>query len=118
MELGSFGRSTNGTYRSQSGNDDLAMTCVNSAAFFDSPSFLELGGEVWDRTSEEYKKAVTETILNSIQGDGSSKITSDLVGYLNDTPQMKKPGQRQVFDANYLDSYKQTLSGFYGDQKN
>ena len=118
MELGSFGRSTNGTYRSQSGNDDLAMTCVNSAAFFDSPSFLELGSEVWDRTSEEYKKTVTETILNSVQGDGSAKITSGLVGYLNDTPQMKKPGQRQVFDENYLDSYKQTLSGFYGDQKN
>jgi hypothetical protein len=77
-----------------------------------------LGTDVWDRTSEEYKKIVMETILNSTQGEGSSKITSDLVGYLNDTPQMKKPGQRQVFDETYLDSYKQVLSGFYGDQKN
>jgi hypothetical protein len=118
MELGSFGRSTNGTYRSQSGNDDLAMTCVNTAAFFDSPSFLELGTEVWDSTSAEYQKEITEKILNSIQGEGSTKISSDLVGYLNDTPQLKKPGQRQVFDENYLDSYKRTLSGFYGDQKN
>ena len=117
MELGSFGRSTNGTYRSQSGNDDLAMTCVNTAAFFESPSFLELGTEVWDNTSEQYKKDVNEKILNSVQGDGSTKITSDLVGYLNDTPQLKRPGQRQIFDENYLDSYKGVLSGFYGDQK-
>jgi hypothetical protein len=117
MELGSFGRSTNGTYRSQSGNDDLAMTCVNTAAFFESPSFLELGTEVWDNTSEQYKKDVNEKILNSVQGEGSTKITSDLVGYLNDTPQLKRPGQRQIFDENYLDSYKGVLSGFYGDQK-
>jgi hypothetical protein len=94
------------------------MTCVNTAAFFDSPSFLELGTEVWDSTSEEYKKEITEKILNSSQGDGSTKISSDLVGYLNDTPQLKKPGQRQVFDETYLDSYKKTLAGFYGDQKN
>jgi hypothetical protein len=117
MELGSFGRSTNGTYRSQSGNDDLAMTCVNTAAFFDSPSFLELGTEVWDATPQQYQKDIAEKILNSIQGEGSSKITSGLVGYLNDTPQIKKPGQRQVFDENYLESYRGILSGFYGDQK-
>lgn len=117
MELGSFGRSPNGTYRSQSGNDDLAMTCVNTAAFFDSPSFLELATEVWDSTPEQYRKEVVEKILNSAQGEGNSKISSDLVGYLNETPQMKKPGQRQIFDENYLDSYKQVLSGFYGDQK-
>ena len=118
MELGSFGRSTNGTYRSQSGNDDLAMTCVNTAAFFESPSFLELGTEVWDSTTKQYQDEISEKILNSEQGEGSSKISSDLVGYLNDTPHIKKPGQRQVFDENYLESYKGILSGFYGDQKN
>jgi hypothetical protein len=117
MELGSFGRSNNGTYRSQSGNDDLAMTCVNTAAFFDSPTFIELATEVWERQSSEYKNEVQEKILSFSQLDGGSKITGDLIGYLNDTPVVKKPGQRQVFDQNYLDEYRNSLEKFYGDQK-
>jgi hypothetical protein len=117
MELGSFGRSTNGTYRSQAGNDDLAMTCVNTAAFFESPAFIEIATEVWDRQTPEYKQEIHQKILNSSQSENGSKISGDLIGYLNETPTVKKPGQRQVFDSNYIDEYKSVLSKFYGNNQ-
>lgn len=71
-ELSSFGRTKGGSYRSQSGNDDLAITCVNLSAFFESPNFWELAEDVLETIEKSmdpkvraYMKAVVETILTT-----------------------------------------------------
>lgn len=69
-ELGAFGKAKSGTYRSQSGNDDLAITCVNNSAFFESPNFWELAEEVLEELERSddpktiaYMKQINEQIL-------------------------------------------------------
>lgn len=114
-ELGSFGKSSNGTYRSQNGNDDLAMTCVSTAAFFESPNFWELVNEELDRLPKEYlEKAYAdylgETFISSNNGYDHTALRE-----LNATPELKTPGATTRFDESTVELYKQAISTFYGN---
>ncbi len=114
LELSSFGKSRGGSYRCQSGNDDLAMTCVNTAPFFESPQFWEIGGETYENTSEEYKKELYESILD-VKSEKSAfdfERLQDITNQLN--PEKYKPGdKRSVFDLNTLKSINQANKKFY-----
>lgn len=59
-ELSAFGINSKGSYSSQSGHDDIAMTMVNLTVFFDSPQYYEMVENIYDDLSDKYKKAIEE----------------------------------------------------------
>jgi hypothetical protein len=86
QEIGSFGKVNNGTFRSQTGNDDLAVSSVNMAAFFDSPQFYELCGEVYNEIQDkEYLKAVDTQIFeyNRLRENADRHINMMYLNELN-----------------------------------
>ncbi len=88
QEIGSFGKVSNGTYRSQTGNDDLAVSSVNLAAFFESPQFYELCGEVYNSlTDKEYLSAVDSQVFeyNRLRENADRKINMIYLNELNQT---------------------------------
>jgi hypothetical protein len=117
-ELGSFGRTKNGTYRSQSGNDDLAMTCVNLAAFFESPNFWEIANAEIDRLSKDYVVEVHEKYLKDIYFDKRTKYDYSTLNDLNTSGVARSSGASQRVAEDYLNSYKDTLKHFYGGDQN
>lgn len=115
-ELGAFGRSSNGNYRSQSGNDDLAITCVETAAFFESPNFWELVNEELDRLPKEYLSKVYSVYLGEAYLGNSSGYDHSALRELNTTAEIKKPGKLvNVFDEMTIDQIKRTRDTFYGN---
>lgn len=65
LELSSFGKVNNSnSYRSQSGNDDLAITAINSSSFFDSPQYYEFSEQAIENiTDREYITRLNEEII-------------------------------------------------------
>ena len=61
-ELFTFGVNNRGTYSSQTGSDDVAMTLVNLPALFDGFDFSQLSGEVFDEIENEYKEMINMKI--------------------------------------------------------
>jgi hypothetical protein len=114
-ELGSFGKAGNGTYRSQNGNDDLAMTCVSTAAFFESPNFWEIVNDELDRLPKEYLEKVYAQFLGEAYLGHDSGYNHETLRDLNRTPEIKRPGATKKFDENTVDEYKRLLSHFYGN---
>jgi hypothetical protein len=118
LELSAFGRSRGGTYRSQNGNDDLAITCINLAPFFDSPQFNEIGDEVYENTSDEYKERLYKEILD-INMNLNKKIYDfdrlrELDIGLNSSSSGKKSGEkeRSVFNLDTLKKVKKIRKNF------
>jgi len=101
MELGAFGKSRAGTYRSQSGNDDLAITTVNCSAFFESPNFWELANEVYDLLPPEYLKEVKEKIFPTIDASEGRRGMLDMgtMKKLNEPNQLKSLSDLSIFSA-------------------
>lgn len=58
-ELFTFGLNNRGTYSSQTGTDDVAMTLVNLPALFDGYDFSQMAGEVFDEMDNEYKDMIS-----------------------------------------------------------
>lgn len=116
-ELGSFGKSSNGSYRSQSGNDDLAMTCVNTAAFFDSPNFWELANEELDRLPSDYLNEIHSKFLNEIYVNQSSQYDFGMLNSLNSGGVAKRPNTKNRFDEAYIEKYKASMEKFYGSHE-
>lgn len=114
-ELGSFGKSTNGTYRSQSGNDDLAITCVNTSAFFESPNFWEIANEELDRVDPAYLKEVREKILDQAYLNLETGFDFNELRALNSTPAVGQPKLRTALDPDSVSEYKRMLGYFYGN---
>lgn len=114
-ELGSFGKSSNGTYRSQNGNDDLAMTCVSTSAFFESPNFWELVNDELDRLPKEYLQEAYSKFLGEAYVGHDSGYNHEVLRSLNTTPELKKPGATKRFDDNAVEEYKRLMSHFYGN---
>ena len=71
-ELFSFGLNSSGTYSSQSGHDDVAMTVVNLSALFDSSAFFDIVGELYDELDDNYKKLI-EDKLDDKDPEGGTK---------------------------------------------
>lgn len=114
-ELGSFGKSTNGTYRSQSGNDDLAITCVNTSAFFESPNFWEIANEELDRVDPAFLKQVHEKILDQAYLTLETGFDFNELRSLNSTPEISSAKIRGATDPDSISEYKRVLGYFYGN---
>lgn len=71
-ELFSFGLTGKGTYASQSGHDDVAMTVVNLSALFDGNAFFDLISEIYDELDEGYKELI-ENKLDDSDPEGGTK---------------------------------------------
>lgn len=71
-ELFSFGLNNSGTYSSQSGHDDVAMTVVNLSALFDSSAFFDIVGELYDELDDNYRKLIEEK-LDDKDPEGGTK---------------------------------------------
>jgi len=114
-ELGSFGKSSNGSYRSQSGNDDLAITCVNTSAFFESPNFWEIANEELDRVDPSFLREVREKILDQAYSPVHSGFDFDEFRKLNSTPDISRSKPKTVLDPDSISEYKKMLGYFYGN---
>jgi len=113
-ELGAFGKSSNGNYRSQSGNDDLAMTCVNTAAFFESPNFWELVNEMIDQLPKEYIKEVYARYLDEAYVENASMYDHSTIRELNVTPHIKRPSDQNKIGVSEITKYQSVIESFYG----
>jgi hypothetical protein len=77
-ELFSFGMNGRGTYSSQSGHDDVAMTLVNLAALFDSTDFNDLIEDLYDEIDPTYRRIIEKKVEGESAGqDGSKMKTKD-----------------------------------------
>jgi hypothetical protein len=115
-ELGSFGRTKNGTYRSQSGNDDLAMTCVSTAAFFESPNFWEIANGEIDRLPKDYLKEIHEKYLKDVYFSKSSKYDFGILNELNGSGIARSSGVNPSMNEDYARNHMDTINRFYGGQ--
>jgi hypothetical protein len=70
-ELFSFGMNGRGTYSSQSGHDDVAMTLVNLSALFESSDFNDLIEDLYDEIDSSYRRMI------EIKVDGENGVQSD-----------------------------------------
>lgn len=70
-ELFSFGMNGRGSYSSQSGHDDVAMTLVNLSALFGSSDFVDLIEDLYDEIDSGYRYLIDKKI------DGDSSQTDD-----------------------------------------
>jgi hypothetical protein len=57
-ELFTFGLNSRGTYSSQTGNDDVAMSLVNLPSSFHNGDFYQLVGELFDDMENDYKSLI------------------------------------------------------------
>ena len=74
-ELFSFGMNGRGTYSSQSGHDDVAMTLVNLSALFESSDFNDLIEDLYDEIDSTYRRMIEIKVdgENGVQGDSKMK---------------------------------------------
>lgn len=63
-ELFTFGLNTRGTYSSQTGHDDVAMTLVNLPGLFVGSDFNQIVGDAFDELDNDYK----ELIIRKLEG--------------------------------------------------
>lgn len=118
MELMSFGKSSNGTYRGQSGNDDLAMTCVNTTAFFDSPQFFDVAVDTFEMMGNAYSKEIEEVFLNVNRSNNERSLYDydkirDMNGGSNPGNAPGRIVSRNVFDSKSVDQMKKIRDQFF-----
>ena len=117
LELMSFGKSKGGTYRGQNGNDDLSMTSVNLAPYFESSQYWDQAIDTYERTPEEYRKEIEEKIFNVYRDANSKKMYDyDQLRKLNSAPGGFSPDRAvkpNVFDSETNDHLKKLHSRFF-----
>lgn len=62
VELASFGINSTGSYSSQIGNDDVAMSCVNLVSLFDTVDFYDMVEDSYDSINVDIRKTIDKTI--------------------------------------------------------
>jgi hypothetical protein len=62
IELAAFGINSSGSYSSQLGHDDVAMSCVNAVSYFDTTDFYDMVEDMYDNTNEKVKKEINDAI--------------------------------------------------------
>jgi len=80
-ELSDFGKGEKGGYKSQTGHDDIAMTCVNLAPYFRSSQYYEHVEEVIMTCNEKYKNAIAERMK---RGGDDTDSDNESYGFLKD----------------------------------
>lgn len=73
-ELMAFGINKRGSYSSQIGHDDIAMTFVNGSTFFSSDQFYEFVGDAFDELDEKYKAVMLEKLNMGGAEDPADKL--------------------------------------------
>ena len=66
-ELTNFGINSNGSFSSQIGKDDIAMTLVNLNCVFDNGDFQETVSELYDIIPEKFRNLIEERLNDSIE---------------------------------------------------
>jgi hypothetical protein len=118
MELMSFGKTKGGSYSGQNGNDDLAMTSVNLAPFFDSPQFWDLGVDTYENMPPTYRKEIEEKIF-SIYRENNTKSLYNFeelkrLNTIQDTSVPNtKPTAVNVFDLESLEQMRKIKNRFF-----
>lgn len=121
MELMSFGKTKGGSYRGQNGNDDLAITSVNLAPFFESPQFWDSAVETFEAMPNEYRKELEEKIFKVNRGESADKPLYDynqlrnMNNSGNDNVDPTKNVSPNVFDLNTLGHIKKIHKRFFND---
>jgi len=76
-ELFTFGLNNSGTYSSQSGHDDVAMTLVNLPGLFDGYDFNQIVGEVFDELEENsYKDMIIKKLESGFNGEDENGFST------------------------------------------
>jgi hypothetical protein len=78
-ELANFGINPNGSFSSQIGKDDEAMTLVNLNCVFDNGDFQETVIDLYDIIPEKFRKLIEERL--SENNEAAQNKTSDLSNY-------------------------------------
>ena len=78
-ELVNFGQNPNGSFTSQIGKDDIAMTLVNLNCIFDTSDFVDTVSELYDIIPEKIKNLI-DGRLNELVEESESK-NSDISTY-------------------------------------
>ena len=78
-ELANFGVNPNGSFSSQIGKDDEAMTLVNINCVFDGGDFQETVMDLYDIIPEKFRKLIEERLSENTEA--SQNKTSDLSNY-------------------------------------
>jgi len=101
VELASFGINSTGSYSSQIGNDDVAMSCVNMVSLFDTTDFYDMVEDIYDATDDSIKKEIDRTI----EAGGGSEEMPDGFQLLKD------------LDSNLADSIRDMQQQIQSQQK-
>ena len=78
-ELANFGVNPNGSFSSQIGKDDEAMTLVNINCVFDGGDFQETVMDLYDIIPEKFRKLIEERLSENTEA--AQNKTSDLSNY-------------------------------------
>ena len=78
-ELANFGINPNGSFSSQIGKDDEAMTLVNINCIFDNGDFQETVSDLYDIIPEKFRKLMEERLSENVES--SQNKTNDLSSY-------------------------------------
>jgi len=78
-ELANFGINPNGSFSSQIGKDDEAMTLVNINCIFDNGDFQETVSDLYDIIPEKFRKLMEERL--SENSESPQNKTNDLSSY-------------------------------------
>jgi hypothetical protein len=66
-ELTAFGLNSQGRYESQTGHDDIAMTCVDLVPFFSSTDFYEMVENIYDTVEPTIKNVIMRKVNEDVQ---------------------------------------------------
>jgi hypothetical protein len=78
-ELANFGINPNGSFSSQIGKDDEAMTLVNINCVFDTGDFQETVSDLYDIIPEKFRKLMEERLTENTEA--AQNKTNDLSSY-------------------------------------
>jgi hypothetical protein len=80
-ELFSFGMNGRGTYSSQSGHDDVAMTLENLSALFESIDFNDLIEDLYHEIDSTYRRMIEIKVDGENGNQGDSKMKTKDGGF-------------------------------------
>lgn len=80
-ELFSFGMNGRGTYSSQSGHDDVAMTLVNLSALFESTDFNDLIEDLYDEIDPTYRSIIEKKLGGETSPENNNKMKTKDGGF-------------------------------------
>lgn len=83
-ELAAFGLTGKGSYCSQTGHDDIAMTVVNLCTYFSSTQYISQMEDIYDKLPRQYREAIAEKLNALDDGDQGGPIDN---GFLRDMMQ-------------------------------